>query len=468
MIWKPHTDQVAISLYSQLTSSARYTLWVVDSDARCSHKFAIFIVPQGSDARCTHKFAIFIVLQGREPEWMFSTDAGRRALSSSAGFERLVVVALSREHEYENMESIKGELSSKVMELAPPSHKPGVQVPFLSIGKDIGHRQVRHRGHSDLSGDYIIEDAEGDGGQRLRRLLFLTNQNLVQSEVRLLSRSSGQRKKKKGGRQGEGGGGKIDQSYLACQHHHAMVAGLAFLSPQVTQPSVMLVGLGGGPLAAFLSRHFPQVCLDVVEIDPEMCTVASQWFGFRHSDSVAVHVADGLDYIHRLAQTGEQRDVIMFDIDSKDVTQGLSCPPPAFLTPPFLSTTSACLKDGGVFVLNLVCRDDALHMQTMDRVQAVFHRVMRFNVPQDVNKVIFAQKSPQATAEKPVENPDKTSASEKKSDGSDKASASLSQSQFVKGLSQAASKLDHQMRSVSAPCDVSLSECVDGLQLLSL
>lgn len=59
---------------------------------------------------------------------MFSTSAGRRALGVSAGFQRLLVVALSREHEYKDMEAVKAELSSKVMELVPSSYKKGIQV----------------------------------------------------------------------------------------------------------------------------------------------------------------------------------------------------------------------------------------------------------------------------------------------------------------------------------------------------
>ena len=51
---------------------------------------------------------------------MFSTDEGRKQLSESAGFERLVVVTLHRDHLYDNLDAIKAELSSKVMELAPP------------------------------------------------------------------------------------------------------------------------------------------------------------------------------------------------------------------------------------------------------------------------------------------------------------------------------------------------------------
>lgn len=61
------------------------------------------------------------VPQGRETEWLFGTEEGRRQLAASAGFGRLVTVALHREQRYEGMAGIQAELSGKVMELAPPS-----------------------------------------------------------------------------------------------------------------------------------------------------------------------------------------------------------------------------------------------------------------------------------------------------------------------------------------------------------
>nr|KAG5705790.1 hypothetical protein BaRGS_027449 [Batillaria attramentaria] len=322
-------EQLQISLYSSLSSSARYTLWVVDSTDRCSNKFAIFIVPQG-----------------RETDWMFSTDAGRKKLSLSAGFERLVVVALNREHEYRDMDAIKAELSSKVMELAPASHRKGVQVPFLSIGGDIGKRNERYRGESALSGTYVVEDAEGEGGQMFRRLIFLSNEHIIQSEARLISpATAASDKKKKRGDKKKTGNLQIDKSYLSCGHHHAMIAGLAFLPQEVSSPRVLLIGLGGGPLAAFIDQHFPKVCLDAVEIDPEMAKVATDWFGFKHDDRVAIHIADGLDFIRQLAEKGEKRDVVMFDVDSKDRSLGLSCPPAAFVDEEFLKLTASILGE---------------------------------------------------------------------------------------------------------------------------
>lgn len=34
-----------------------------------------------------------------------------------------------------------------------------------------------------MSGDFIVEEVEGDGGQLFRRLIFLNNQGVIQSEA---------------------------------------------------------------------------------------------------------------------------------------------------------------------------------------------------------------------------------------------------------------------------------------------
>lgn len=68
-----------------------------------------------------------------------------------------------------------------------------------------------------------------------------------------------------------------------------------------TPLALLVVGLGGGSLPLFVHDHFPQSCVDAVEIDPSMLEVATQWFGFAQSSRMKVHIADGLDYITGLA-----------------------------------------------------------------------------------------------------------------------------------------------------------------------
>ena len=44
--------------------------------------------------------------------------------------------------------------------------------------------------------------------------------------------------------------------------------------------------------------------IEVVELDPEIVRIATQWFGFNPDDRLKVTVADGLDYIATLAEQG--------------------------------------------------------------------------------------------------------------------------------------------------------------------
>ena len=67
-----------------------------------------------------------------------------------------------------------------------------MQVPFLSVGGDLGWREEVSRGVSELSGEYCVENVKGEDGELYRRLVFLSNSALVQSESRLVSSKTGQ------------------------------------------------------------------------------------------------------------------------------------------------------------------------------------------------------------------------------------------------------------------------------------
>ncbi|XP_040421069.1 eEF1A lysine and N-terminal methyltransferase [Cygnus olor] len=385
----PCGEQLSLDLCEKGSGRPRYTLHVVDS-------------PSVKPSR-DNRFAIFIIPQGRETEWLFGTEDGRRQLAASAGFGRLVTVALHREQRYEGMASIQAELSGKVMELAPPGLPARQQVPFLSVGGDIGVRTVRHCDTSPLSGEYVVEDVKGDDACYFRRLVFLSNRNVVQSEARLLAPAPppGQKKRRKDKR--KAGPAEpptaIDKSYLCCEHHKAMVAGLCLLGSPDPVPgspiAVLVVGLGGGSLPLFIHDYFSQAHVAVVEIDPCMLEVATCWFGFSQGDRMQVHVADGLDYVAKLAaEAPAQYDAVMFDVDSKDLTVGMSCPPPAFVEKPFLQKVNTILKPEGVFVLNLVCRDARLKESVLAVLREVFPLLYARRIDGEVNEILFCQPSP--------------------------------------------------------------------------
>ena len=76
---------------------------------------------------------LYVLYLGRENEWLFSLENGQKELCEAAGFQRLVIATLHRGHEYNDIEMIKSELSSKVMDLAPSGMARGTKVTFLKF-----------------------------------------------------------------------------------------------------------------------------------------------------------------------------------------------------------------------------------------------------------------------------------------------------------------------------------------------
>ncbi|XP_072130360.1 eEF1A lysine and N-terminal methyltransferase isoform X1 [Mobula birostris] len=393
-------ESVSLTLCNRESGKPRYTFHVVDQPS----------------VKPTHanNFAIFIVPQGRETEWIFGTDEGRRQLGKTAAFKRLLVVALHRDQLYQSMDAIQKELSGKVMELAPYGLPPGQQVPFLSVGGDIGVRTTQYRGVSDISGEYVIEDVKGEDDNFYRHLIFLSNVNVVQSEGKLLHNASKSvskhKKKKKDKRKGQlcledesnlnpKLGQAVDKSYLCCNHHRAMIAGLVLLGNKGgflpdAAISLLVIGLGGGSLPLFIHDFFSQSTIDAIEIDPEMLEVATRWFEFSQDNRMKVILADGLHYIRTLADEGSgSYDVIMFDVDSKDATLGMNCPPPAFVDRAFLQKVRSLLAPRGLFILNLVCRDDRLKEKVMADIKLVFPLVYLQKIEGEVNEILYCQLS---------------------------------------------------------------------------
>lgn len=89
---------------------------------------------------------------------------------------------MHRGHTYASWEDVQKELSSSIRNLAPSGLK-NQQIPFLSLGSDVGKRETIFQGKSNLSGEYIVEEITGQDNKIFRRLIFLSNQFVIQSEA---------------------------------------------------------------------------------------------------------------------------------------------------------------------------------------------------------------------------------------------------------------------------------------------
>jgi spermidine synthase len=108
---------------------------------------------------------------------------------------------------------------------------------------------------------------------------------------------------------------------------------------------VLYVGLGAGSSPKQLWRAFPDVTIDVVELDPRVVDVGYRFFHVPRDERLRIHVGDGRRY---LAERSARYDVIVIDAFFADAI------PFHLVTTQFLALVRARLTQGGVVVTNVI------------------------------------------------------------------------------------------------------------------
>lgn len=99
----------------------------------------------------------------------------------------------------------------------------------------------------------------------------------------------------------------------------------------------------------------------------------------------------------------------------------------------------------------MVCRDEALQQDIINRILNIFTSVMCVDIPQEVNKIIFASTVPLegvSVEAKEVCADDLKLSPEK--------------------IKQAAGRLDKEIKKTSHSCDVDVVECMSQLRVLTI
>ena len=109
--------------------------------------------------------------------------------------------------------------------------------------------------------------------------------------------------------------------------------------------NVLFIGLGGGSAPKRMFRDFPQLQMQVVELDPEVVKAAYRWFALPRDPRLKVDVDDGRRWLTR---HDGRWDVIVIDAFYADSI------PFHLATYEFLEVVHERLAPGGVVVVNII------------------------------------------------------------------------------------------------------------------
>ncbi len=131
--------------------------------------------------------------------------------------------------------------------------------------------------------------------------------------------------------------------------------------------------------------YFPELEIDVVEIDPEIPPIAKQFFRFREDEKLKVHIADGRMFIKKQLRRDPvpKYDLIILDAFNNDYI------PFHLMTKEFLEEVKGVLSDDGAVVANVFYRNRLFDAE-FKTFLAVFERCQVFLGSYSNNAILVA------------------------------------------------------------------------------
>ena len=136
---------------------------------------------------------------------------------------------------------------------------------------------------------------------------------------------------------------KSNPNKLIFDYTQMMLAGL-YVNPKPAK--LLIIGEGGGTIPTALQEMYPDMQIDLVEIDAAVDRVAKRFFEFRPGPKMRVFIEDGRVFVKRNRAQNPQYNMILLDAFDADYI------PEHLLTREFLQEVKSILAPDGVLVAN--------------------------------------------------------------------------------------------------------------------
>jgi len=184
----------------------------------------------------------------------------------------------------------------------------------------------------------------------------------------------------------------LDPTVLVLSYTRAILTALIY-HPQ--PGNILILGHGGGSLAKYLLKHYPQSRVDVVELRPKVVNVSHEFFAVpeRHP-RLHLHIADALRYLQ--GDPGRQYDLILVDAFTE---QGLA---ETVHHDTFIRSCHRHLSPNGVLCINIWTSHERAYHALLYQLRQLFPEpgIRQVPVRERGNSILMASRLPlELTAE---------------------------------------------------------------------
>ena len=167
---------------------------------------------------------------------------------------------------------------------------------------------------------------------------------------------------------------------LALVYYNMMMASLLFC-PKPRR--LLMVGLGGAAVTNFLNEQFPNLHIDVVEIDSKIIEVSKKYFFLRESNRYRVFEEDGRVFIQKRKGQVPYDWIILDAFKSGSIPYHLK-------TCEFYKEIRAILKPNGIVGSNLYGKGNSLKPRDTKTFMSIFPNIYCFEDDERVATVLIA------------------------------------------------------------------------------
>lgn len=297
-------------------------------------------------ATATDKIIFVIIPPLRTTEYVFSSTSGAQLLYSQTECPKcLVIVKPTIANPSITTSQVKADITDLIR--STQSHlNSSATATIMTIGEEPGASgHVIHETETTLILDIDSDDTEFTS----RQLIFKSNLGVIQSEAFRFKAS-----------------GEWCYSKCSFDYHYTMCAALvAFAVAAQPTHHLAVIGLGGGQLSMFINYLLSTHLITTIELDKNVKNLAVDHFGYRETDENTVQIQDGLD----VNFPPNSIAALLLDVDTKDDSVGMACPPEPFISPEYLQRVKQMTN---CIIINVSARDKNCLTRVCDSVKSVF------------------------------------------------------------------------------------------------